>query len=173
MDYSNKTYPESIETIANSLGMDIPRDRESDKIYKERKTIQNSLNDAKDIFESQLKNSKKAINYLKERKITGETAKKFNIGYAENDFHSLSKNLGKKYSELNLLNSGLIVKKENNSYDKFRDRIIFPIHDASGNTIAFGGRVLSENKDKPVAKYMNSPETILFSKKSLIQSSFS
>ena len=167
MDYSNKTYPESIETIANSLGMDIPRDRESDKIYKERKTIQNSLNDAKDIFESQLKNSKKAINYLKERKITGETAKKFNIGYAENDFHSLSKNLGKKYSELNLLNSGLIVKKENNSYDKFRDRIIFPIHDASGNTIAFGGRVLSENKDKPVAKYMNSPETILFSKKVL------
>ena len=112
MDYSNKTYPESIETIANSLGMDIPRDRESDKIYKERKTIQNSLNDAKDIFESQLKNSKKAINYLKERKITGETAKKFNIGYAENDFHSLSKNLGKKYSELNLLNSGLIVKKK-------------------------------------------------------------
>ena len=59
MDYSNKTYPEAIETIANSLGMDIPRDKESDKIYKERKTIQNSLNDAKDIFESQLKNSKK------------------------------------------------------------------------------------------------------------------
>ena len=168
MDYSNKTYPESIETIANSLGMEIPRDKESDKIYKERKTIQNSLNDAKDIFESQLKNSKKAINYLKERKITGETAKKFNIGYAENDFHSLSKNLGKKYSELNLLNSGLIVKKENNSYDKFRDRIIFPIHDANGNTIAFGGRVLSENKDKPVAKYMNSPETILFSKKKVL-----
>ena len=168
MDYSNKTYPEAIETIANSLGMDIPRDKESDKIYKERKTIQNSLNDAKDIFESQLKNSKKAISYLKERKITGETAKKFNIGYAENDFHSLSKNLGKKYSELNLLNSGLIVKKENNSYDKFRDRIIFPIHDASGNTIAFGGRVLSENKDKPVAKYMNSPETILFSKKKVL-----
>ena len=168
MDHSNKTYPEAIETIANSLGMDIPRDKESNKKYEERKIIQNTLGEAKDMFEAQLKNSKKAITYLKERKITGETAKKFNIGYAENNFHSLSENLGKKYSELNLLNAGLIVKKDKNSYDKFRDRIIFPIHDASGNTIAFGGRILSEDKDKPVAKYMNSPETVLFSKKKVL-----
>ena len=168
MDHLNMTYPEAIETIANSLGMDIPRDKESNKKYEERKIIQNTLSEAKDMFEAQLKNSKKAIAYLKERKITGETAKKFNIGYAENNFHSLSENLGKKYSELNLLNAGLIVKKDKNSYDKFRDRIIFPIHDANGNTIAFGGRILSEDKNKPVAKYMNSPETILFSKKKVL-----
>ena len=165
MDYSNKTYPEAIESIATSLGMEIPRDKESDKRYKERKMMLDCLSDAKNIFESQLKNSKKAIHYLKERKITGKTAKEFNIGYAENDYHALSKNLSKKYSEINLLNTGLIVKKEKNSYDKFRDRIMFPIQDTNGNTIAFGGRILSENKDKPVAKYMNSPETMLFSKK--------
>ena len=168
MDHTNKTYPEAIESIANSLGIEIPRDKESNKIYEERKHLQSALNKAKEIFEDQLKVSKNAIKYLKDRNITGETAKIFNIGYAADDFQLLKKSLGNSYTEAELLNAGLIAKKDTNSYDKFRDRIMFPIHDQTGNTIAFGGRILSENKDKPLAKYMNSPETKLFSKKKVL-----
>ena len=168
MDHTNKTYPEAIESIANSLGIEIPRDKESNKIYEERKHLQNTLTKAKEIFENQLKISKNAISYLKERNITGETAKIFNIGYAADDFQLLKKTLGNSYTETDLLSAGLIVKKDKNSYDKFRDRIMFPIHDQTGNPIAFGGRILSENKDKPLAKYMNSPETKLFSKKNVL-----
>ena len=168
MDHTNKTYPEAIESIANTLGIAIPRDKETSKIYEARKILKDSLNDAKKIFENQLKNSENAISYLKERKISGETAKKFQIGYAEDDFQVINKSLSDAYTESNLLDAGLIVKKDKNSYDKFRDRIMFPIHDQSGNIIAFGGRILKEDKEKPMAKYMNSPETSLFSKKRVL-----
>tara|TARA_B100001996_G_scaffold145439_1_gene110734 strand:- start:1321 stop:3033 length:1713 start_codon:yes stop_codon:yes gene_type:complete len=168
MDHANKTYPEAIETIANSLGIDIPRDKEASKKYEARKIIQNSLNEANILFENNLKKSEEAISYLKKRNITGKTAKIFNIGYAENDYQVLNKKLRGKYSESDLLNAGLIVKKDNNSYDKFRDRIMFPIHDSAGKIIAFGGRSLGENKKESVAKYMNSPETSLFSKKKVL-----
>ena len=168
MDHTNKTYPEAIESIANTLGIEIPRDKETSKIYEARKILKDSLNDAKKIFENQLKNSENAISYLKERKISGETAKKFQIGYAEDDFQVINKSLSDAYTESNLLDAGLIVKKDKNSYDKFRDRIMFPIHDQSGNIIAFGGRILKKDKEKPMAKYMNSPETSLFSKKRVL-----
>lgn len=168
MDHTNKTYPEAIESIANTLGIEIPRDKETSKIYEARKILKDSLNDAKKIFENQLKNSENAISYLKERRISGETAKKFQIGYAEDDFQVINKSLSDAYTESNLLDAGLIVKKDKNSYDKFRDRIMFPIHDQSGNIIAFGGRILKEDKEKPMAKYMNSPETSLFSKKRVL-----
>ena len=168
MDHTNKTYPEAIETIANSLGMEIPRDKEANKLFEEKKILENTLNDTKKFYQGQLKKSEKAISYLKKRGITGETAKIFEIGYAKNDFQSLSKSLEGSYTESNLLDAGLIVKKDKNSYDKFRDRIMFPIHDQTGHTIAFGGRILKEDKNKPVAKYMNSPETKLFSKKKVL-----
>ncbi len=165
MDHLNQPYPEAIETLANNLGLEIPRDKNTDKLYETRKNIQEILSEAKKDYIEQLKKSPEAISYLKMRKITGDTAKNFQLGYAENNFQSLKKKLIKKYLESDLLNSGLIVKKENNSYDKFRGRIMFPIHDSHGNIIAFGGRIISINSEKPEAKYINSPETILFSKK--------
>ena len=168
MEHSNKTYPEAIETIANNLGMEIPRDKEANKEYEARKIIQNSLIDANKTFEEQLKKSKSAISYLKERNITGNTAKLFNIGYAENDFQNLKNILINSYSESDLHKAGLIAKKDENTYDKFRDRIMFPIHDTSGNIIAFGGRILHDDVEKPMPKYMNSPETVLFSKKRVL-----
>ena len=168
MEHSNKTYPEAIETIANNLGMEIPRDKEANKEYEARKIIQNSLIDASKTFEEQLKKSKSAISYLKERNITGNTAKLFNIGYAENDFQNLKNILINSYSESDLHKAGLIAKKDENTYDKFRDRIMFPIHDTSGNIIAFGGRILHDDVEKPMPKYMNSPETVLFSKKRVL-----
>ena len=168
MDHANKTYPEAIESIANTIGVEIPRDKEASKKYAERKNIQDLLYETKKTYSGQLKNSEAAISYLKERNISGETAKIFGLGYAENNFQMLINKFSSTYSEIDLINAGLIVKKDSNTYDKFRDRIMFPIHDASGNTIAFGGRILKDNKDKPQAKYMNSPETILFSKKKVL-----
>ena len=112
MEHANKTYPEAIETIANSLGIEIPRNKESNKQYEIKKTIQESLEDAKNLYEENLKNSNVAITYLKNRNISGATAKLFGIGYSENDFQNLNKNLGEKYTESNLLDAGLIVKKE-------------------------------------------------------------
>ena len=168
MDHANKTYPEAIESIANTIGLEIPRDKEASKKYAERKNIQDLLYETKKTYSGQLKNSEAAISYLKERNISGETAKIFGLGYAENNFQMLINKFSSTYSEIDLINAGLIVKKDSNTYDKFRDRIMFPIHDASGNTIAFGGRILKDNKDKPQAKYMNSPETILFSKKKVL-----
>ena len=168
MEHANKTYPEAIETIANSLGIEIPRNKESNKQYEIKKTIQESLEDAKNLYESNLKNSNVAITYLKNRNISGSTAKLFGIGYAENDFQNLNKNLGEKYTASNLLDAGLIVKKEKNTYDKFRGRVMFPISDMSGKVIAFGGRNIIENAKVEVAKYMNSPETVLFSKKRVL-----
>ena len=168
MDHANKTYPEAIESIANTIGLDIPRDKEASKKYAERKNIQDLLYETKKTYSAQLKNSPVAISYLKERNISGETAKIFGLGYAENNFQMLINKFSSTYSEIDLVNAGLIVKKDSNTYDKFRDRIMFPIHDASGNTIAFGGRILKDDTDKPQAKYMNSPETILFSKKKVL-----
>ena len=168
MDHANKTYPEAIESIANTIGLDIPRDKEASKKYAERKNIQDLLYETKKTYSAQLKNSPVAISYLKERNISGETAKIFGLGYAENNFQMLINKFSSTYSEIDLVNAGLIVKKDSNTYDKFRDRIMFPIHDASGNTIAFGGRILKDDTRKPQAKYMNSPETILFSKKKVL-----
>jgi len=168
MEHANKTYPEAIETIANSLGIEIPRNKESAKQYEIKKIIQESLEDAKDLYVENLKNSKLAIDYLKSRNISGATAKLFGIGYAENDFQNLNKNLGRKFTESNLLDAGLIVKKDKNAYDKFRGRIMFPIFDTSGKVIAFGGRNIIEADKIDLAKYMNSPETVLFSKKKVL-----
>ena len=101
------------------------------------------------------------INYLKKRNITGNTARLFGIGYSEDDFHNLSLALGENYTESNLIDAGLLVKKDKNSYDKFRDRIMFPIFHPTGKVIAFGGRVFDSDDS---AKYLNSPETILYKK---------
>ena len=168
MEHTNKTFPEAIEALANTLGVEIPRDKETNKLYETQKIIHNCLKDSQKIFTDQLKVSNQAIAYLKNRNIKGETAKVFNLGYSEDSFQSLKVKLNKNYSESNLLDAGLIAKKNNNSYDKFRGRIMFPINDHNGKIIAFGGRILVENKEKAEAKYMNSPETKLFSKKKIL-----
>ncbi len=168
MEHTNKTFLEAIEELANSLGVEVPRDEETNKLYEAQKIIYNCLKDSQKIFIDQLKASTQAISYLKNRNIKGETAKVFNLGYSEDSFHSLKTKLNNNYSESNLLNAGLIVKKNNNSYDKFRGRIMFPINDHNGKIIAFGGRILIENKERTEAKYMNSPETKLFSKKKIL-----
>lgn len=168
MEHANKTYVEAIEEIANLAGVEVPRSKESNEKFEARKTIQDALEDAKKLFEDNLKKSKQAISYLQNRNISGVTSKLFGIGYSIDNFQNLSKTLRKNYSEKNLIDAGLLVRKEKNSYDKFRNRIMFPIYDVGGRVIAFGGRDISNSNNTSIPKYMNSPETNLFSKKKVL-----
>ena len=118
------------------------------------------------VFFDQLKSDKgkKAVNYLKDRGISGEIAKTFSIGYATNSKPTLHEKLSSKFEEIDLEESGLFGKNDNGDfYDRFRDRIMFPIRNIKGECIAFGGRLLEDKKDQ--AKYLNSPETKTYKKK--------
>ena len=123
-------------------------------------------NRASQVFYEQLKSDqgKKTIKYLKERGISGETAKFFQLGYSSNKKPTLYENLKNEFKEIDLDESGLFGKNDDGEYyDRFRDRLMFPIRNIKGECIAFGGRLLSDKKDQ--AKYLNSPETKTYKKK--------
>ena len=162
MEYENLNFVEAVESLASELGVEVPYENRSSPIKKNddlfllMDTIQKK-------FQNNLKNNAKAIQYLKKRGIDGKTAKKYKIGYAEKGWSNILDNFGSTDSDIkSLLKLGLIIKKENNKgyYDRFRDRIIFPIRDNRGRFIGFGGRIFEG--DQP--KYLNSPETPIFHK---------
>ncbi len=116
---------------------------------------------AKKYYQASLKSSPKAIKYLKSRGLTGEIARQFSIGFAPEGWNNL-KEVFKDYDNDILIKSGLINKNEQGKrYDRFRNRIMFPIYNSKGQMVGFGGRVIDED-DSP--KYYNSPETPLFQK---------
>lgn len=167
MEFERLEFPAAVEAIARNAGIEMPVERQANP---ERKKQQDSLYDqlerAQQFFTQQLRqhpSREKAVNYLKGRQLTGETAKTFVIGYAPPGWENLHSELAKtEKDEQQLIEAGLLVKREDRDgcYDRFRDRIIFPIRDNRGRTIAFGGRVLGD--DKP--KYLNSPESPVFHK---------
>ena len=153
---------EAVETLATQVGMEIPK--QETPIDTSHATKIN--NRASQVFYEQLKSDqgKKTIKYLKERGISGETAKFFQLGYSSNKKPSLYENLKNEFKEIDLDESGLFGKNdEGQYYDRFRDRLMFPIRNIKGECIAFGGRLLSDKKDQ--AKYLNSPETKTYKKK--------
>ena len=142
--------------------MEIPKQEQKIETTKSK----NINNLASEIYYSQLKENigKRAISYLKERGISGKTAKFFNLGYSNVKDPNLFSKLSKEFSVNELTESGLFGKNENgDSYDRFRDRLMFPIRNIKGDCIAFGGRLLSDKENQ--AKYLNSPETKLYKKK--------
>ena len=161
MEYEHLSFVEAIESLASDLGLEVPYEKSS-KPIKQNNDLFLMMEKLQKKFQDNLKNESKAIKYLKERGIDGTTAKKFGIGYAKKGWRNILDEFGKNEKQINLLTSlGLIIKKsDNNYYDRFRDRIIFPIRDARGRFIGFGGRVF--NDEQP--KYLNSPETSLFHK---------
>lgn len=161
MEYEHLSFVEAIESLASDLGLEVPYEKSS-KPIKQNNDLFSMMEKLQKKFQDNLKNESKAIKYLKERGIDGTTAKKFGIGYAKKGWRNILDEFGKNEKQINLLTSlGLIIKKSDNSYyDRFRDRIIFPIRDARGRFIGFGGRVF--NDEQP--KYLNSPETSLFHK---------
>ena len=153
---------EAVETLATQVGMEIPK-QEAPVDTSNATKINNR---ASQVFYEQLKSDqgKKTIKYLKERGISGETAKFFQLGYSSNKKPTLYENLKNEFKETDLDESGLFGKNDDGEYyDRFRDRLMFPIRNIKGECIAFGGRLLSDKKDQ--AKYLNSPETKTYKKK--------
>lgn len=164
MDYEHLSYIEAIETLAADAHLDVPHEdsNTSTENREDRQPLYDILTQASDLYQQQLKTSERAINYLKQRGLSGEIARLFKIGYAPDEWGFLTDKLGtSKQALASLVKTGLIVNKDSNkSYDRFRDRIIFPITDQRGRIIGFGGRIL----DKGEPKYLNSPENAVFHK---------
>ena len=166
MEHSGLTYVDAIEELARSAGLTVPREeRRPQDIAKQKQAMALSevMGPAADWYKQQLKVTPRAIDYLKGRGLSGEIAKKFNLGYAPDSWQGLENVFG-PYAEDAMANvlveAGLIIQADAKRYDRFRDRIIFPIRNPKGQVIAFGGRIL----DVGEPKYLNSPETPLFSK---------
>jgi DNA primase len=168
MAYGGMGYIDAVKDLASSVGMQVPesqpRSPEAARYDAERKEKEASLGElleqAMEFYRSELKKSPRAIEYLKGRGLTGEIAARFRIGYAPDDWTGL-KAAFSDYEQKGLEEAGLVIANEGKRYDRFRDRIMFPILNSKGAVIGFGGRVM---KPEDTPKYLNSPETPLFSK---------
>lgn len=164
MEYDNMPFPDAVEELAHQLGMEVPREDNKPQ-GPDHRPLYSLLEDCRKFYSHQLRHHKdaaRAVDYLKNRGLTGEIAARYQIGYAPPGWDNLLKTLGTDNAKIeNLLETGMITRKDNNKqYDRFRDRIMFPIRDRRGRVIGFGGRVIED--DTP--KYLNSPETPVFHK---------
>ncbi len=169
MDYEHQEFIEAIETLAESLGIAVPREGGGKAPGPEQrqrsKDLFNLMEEASGFYQMQLKSCDKAIAYLKGRELSGDISKQFKLGYAPDGWNTLEKQFSQnytRYTRQQLLDAGLLIHNEesNKIYDRYRDRIMFPIHNRKGQVIGFGGRVLGDE----LPKYINSPETSLFHK---------
>lgn len=163
MKHDNLGFIEAIEELADRVGVEVPREQTPGQRPPPSDALFATLDKAAAFYRSELMNTTRGKEYFKSRGLTGETAVTFSLGYAPDAWDSVLKHLGSTEGDRDrLLQVGLIIERDNKSghYDRFRDRVMFPIRDARGRTIGFGGRVL----DKGEPKYMNSPETELFHK---------
>jgi len=161
MEYEHMSFVEAIEGLANIMGVEVPRD-ESDRPARRYDELFSLMSSVETHWQNCLRDNTAAVDYLKQRGIDGATAKRFGIGFAPDSWSDILDKFGKTPEAAErLLATGLIIRKDNGkNYDRFRDRIMFPIRDARGRTIAFGGRALGDGEPK----YLNSPETVLFHK---------
>ncbi len=173
MEYSGQSYVDAIEDLARSAGLTVPREERNVRdviAQKQALAIGEVMTMASDWYAQQLKASQRAIDYLKGRGLTGEIAKRYGLGYAPDGWQGLEAvfdSYSKDETAKLLVEAGLIIQGEGadsqgktKRYDRFRDRIMFPIRNSKGQVIAFGGRILDQGEPK----YLNSPETPLFSK---------
>ena len=162
MEHGGKSFPEAVEELARDAGLEVPHvERAGEKEHRaEVADATATLLTAARFYRAQLKDAPRAIDYLKRRGLTGAIAARFGIGYAPEGWQSLA-GAFERYDDPAIDAAGLVVAGDGGKrYDRFRDRIMFPIHDGRGRVIGFGGRVL----DGGEPKYLNSPETAVFSK---------
>ena len=171
MEHGGVGFIDAVQDLAQQVGMQVPEDERSAeeieraKLQKQRQTtLTEVLERASNHYRGQLKSSPRAIDYLKNRGLTGQIAAQFALGYAPEGWRALASAFP-SYDDPLLTESGMVITQgdegeEQKRYDRFRDRIMFPIRNVLGETIGFGGRVL----DKGEPKYLNSPETPVFSK---------
>jgi len=163
MNYDRLEFLDAVDELARRVGMEVPRDTRAHNDDNDSRDLYATVEAAAQFFRRQLEASPKAQAYLDQRAVDPEIRTQFAIGYAPDSFNALKDALGTDPRRMNLLErAGLFSKNDKGQvYDKFRDRLMFPIHDRRGRVIAFGGRVL-DPEDAP--KYLNSPETPLFHK---------
>lgn len=161
MEYNGLSFRDAIQELAQQLGMALPQEDNSNQPRTQSPSLLDAMKRAAQFYREQLRHAPTAIEYLKKRGLTGEIAKQFGIGYAPADWQSLKSVFGTQYEDAILLEAGLQIQNDTGRrYDRFRDRVMFPILDQRGNVIAFGGRVIGAGEPK----YLNSPETPLFEK---------
>ena len=164
MEHQGLSFPEAVEELAKTIGLPVPQEitqREQETRAAQAAGLPERMQQALHYYREQLKYSEKAIHYLKGRGVSGEIAARFGLGYAPDGWQNLEKVFPDYAQSPALLETGLIIENdEGRRYDRFRDRVMFPILNARGSVIGFGGRVL----DVGEPKYLNSPETALFQK---------
>lgn len=163
MEYQGLSFVEAINELAKMVGMQVPQEERqfTQEATKQINGLQDVLQLAAQYYKAELKKSPRAIEYLKARGVSGVIAAKYQIGYAPAGWQNLQ-TVFRDYDNTELITAGLVVKNDQGKlYDRFRDRIMFPIHNQKGEVIGFGGRVINPD-DSP--KYYNSPETPLFQK---------
>ncbi len=162
MEHDKLEFIEAIEELASLVGVDVPREAGSnDQPTHSNAPLYELLGNVASFYQERLKQSPEAIEYLKARGLDGETAQRFLVGFAPAGWDNLLKHLGEQStSRENLLTTGMLIRKEDRVYDRFRERVQFPIRDSRGRIIGFGGRTM----DGSEPKYLNSPETPLFHK---------
>jgi len=159
MEHAGMGFVEAVEELARGVGLTVPHEQSSSPQHKVAPDLYELMQSATRYYREQLKKTPRAIEYLKGRGLSGEVAARFGIGYAPDDWQNL-KSAVPNYQDASLVETGLVIEGEGKRYDRFRDRIMFPIINVRGQVIGFGGRVL----DKREPKYLNSPETTLFEK---------
>jgi DNA primase len=163
MAYDNLEFPEAVEALAEMMGLEVPRENIGVPERKDdNEELYALLREADQIYRAALRGSDKAIAYLKKRGVDGPTAGRFGIGYAPDAWDTVMRQLGTSDARIaKLMQAGLLSANDSGRrYDRFRDRIMFPIRNARGLVIGFGGRVLESGEPK----YLNSPETPVFRK---------
>jgi DNA primase len=162
MNHLHQDFPEAIETLAARVGLEVPHDGKTTQNHKTSLPLYELLDNVARFYQQQLTkpSGHAATNYLEAREVTGDVLTRYHIGYAPPGWHTLETAF--KAHRDGLITTGMLVQKDDNStYDRYRDRVIFPIHDRHGRLIGFGGRVIDSDQ-KP--KYLNSPETVIFQK---------
>lgn len=175
MEHEKLSYAETIRYLAKKYGVEIKEDKLSDENraeQSEREGLYILMNFAKDFYKNILLTHEEGrsigLSYFRERGFNDRTIEKFELGYALEGWENFSKEaVSKGYNKELLEKTGLVVKKEDgSSYDRFRGRVIFPVHNISGKVLAFGARMMGKDKNQP--KYINSPETEIYHKSDVL-----
>jgi DNA primase len=164
MEYERQGFLDAVEELASHAGLELPTEGEAFAAGPDRQPLYKVLEQAAGVYRRQLRqhpDAQRAVGYLKRRGLSGEVAAAFGLGYAPPGWDFLLRSLGgDRAVQQHLIESGLVVEQDGKRYDRFRDRVMFPIRDVRGRVIGFGGRVLGDEKPK----YLNSPETPVFHK---------
>ena len=168
MEIEGLSYADAVRALAKRAGMEVPEDEQHQSRYRQQERLWALHKEAARFFHARLQapEGAAALQYALGRGMPKSTIINFGIGYAPDSWSSLVDHLRKKgYTDQELRDSGLVTvsKKNGNLFDRFRDRLMFPIIDVRGNVIGFGGRIMKN--DPNAAKYLNSPETLIFNKR--------